>query len=147
MSEYDLDILKLAAAGFCCSQIVIQLGLEVQGVSNPGLVRAVSGLCHGFPANSGACGAVTGAACLLGYYAGKGTPDADANERLQLMLAELSEWSVDYLSSQCGGIRCADIVDEGRPDTAVCGRLISDCYGRVMTLLMENGIDPGSADV
>ncbi len=147
MNEYDVDILRLASAGFCCSQIVMQLGLEVQGVSNPGLVRAVSGLCHGFPATSGACGAVTGAACLLGYFAGKGASDADENERLQLMLSELSEWSEEYLSSQFGGIRCADIVTDGSPDTTVCGRLISDCYGRAMTLLIENGVDPGNADV
>ncbi|PHR24493.1 MAG: hypothetical protein COA36_15760 [Desulfotalea sp.] len=143
MNEYDIDILRLAGAGYCCSQIVVQLALEVQGVENPGLMRAMSGLCHGFPAMEGTCGAVTGGACLLAYYGGKGRADEEENDRLALMLAELSSWFNDYAAEQFSGLKCSDIVEDGRIDAAICGGLISGCYGKVLTILVENGFDPG----
>ncbi len=143
MNEYDLDILKLAGQGYCCSQIIIQMALDVQGVQNPGLIRAMSGLCEGITGSRGTCGALAGAAALLGYYAGKGSVDETENERLPLMLSELSQWFEGHCSGSFGGIRCMDIVGEGEPDSAVCGGLISACYGRALTLLVENGFDPG----
>ena len=142
MNDYDFDILRLAGQGYCCAQIVVQLALEVQGKENKGLVRAMSALCHGFPYNTGICGTLTGAACLLGYYAGKGAPEEEENERLVLMLTELGEWFERQYGSLYGGISCRDIVDEGKPDTAVCGGLVSACYGQAMTILVENGFDP-----
>ena len=44
MNEYDLDILRLGGQGYCCAQIVVLLALEMQGVENFGLVRAMAGL-------------------------------------------------------------------------------------------------------
>ncbi len=146
MNEYDLDILRLAGEGYCCSQIVMKLALEMQGVENPGLVRAIAGLCHGFPAFDGTCGTVTGAACLLAYYSAKGRSDQEEDERLPLMLSELSDWFKEYCSTRFNGIRCADIVRDGQPDTTVCGGLVSECYGKALTLLVENGFDPGDVD-
>ena len=141
MNEYDIDILRLAGAGYCCSQIVVQLGLEVQGTENPGLVKAMAGLCHGFPAMDGTCGAVSGAACLIAYYGGKGAPDEEESDRLPLMLSELSDWFKEYSSSRFKGIRCSDIVEDGQLDTAICGGLVSKCYGKALTILVENGFD------
>jgi hypothetical protein len=147
MNEYDLDILRLHQQGFCCAQIVVQMALEVQGVENPGLVRAMSGLCVGFSSPQGACGSLTGAACLLAYYAGKGRAGEEAHERLPLMLAELAEWFEEYATPRFGGISCAAIVPDGKPDAAVCGGLVGECFGKVMTLLVENEIDPGAVHV
>jgi Putative redox-active protein (C_GCAxxG_C_C) len=144
MNEYDIDILRLAGAGYCCSQIVMQLALEVQGVENRGLVRAIAGLCHGFPEMEGTCGAVTGAACLLAYYGGKGTTDEQESDRLPLMLVELSNWFKEYSGGRFSGMRCSDIVEGGKLDTAICGGLVSECYGKALTILVENGFDPGS---
>lgn len=53
MNDYDLDIIRLAHEGYCCSQIVILMALELQGISNPGLIRAMNGLCHGEIGTSG----------------------------------------------------------------------------------------------
>lgn len=146
MNEYDLDILRLAGQGYCCSQIVVQMALDIQGVQNPGLIRAMAGLCNGTPGTKGTCGALTGAACLLAYYAGKATPDDVENERLQLMLTELSRWFVEQYSPEFGGMHCSDIVSDGQPDSKICGGLISACYGLALALLIENGFDPGSVD-
>lgn len=144
MNEYDLDILRLAGAGYCCSQIIVQLGLEAQGVENPGLVRAIAGLCHGFPETKGVCGAATGAACLLAYYGGKGTVDEEESDRLPLMLAELSDWFKEYSASRFSGITCSDIVEDGEIDTIICGGLVSECYGKALSILVDNGFDPGN---
>lgn len=146
MNEYDLDILRLAGEGYCCSQIVMKMALEMQGVENPGLVRAIGGLCHGFPMLYGACGTVTGAACMLAYYSAKGRRDDEEDERLPLMLTELSDWFRDYCATRFTGIRCADIVPDGQPDTVVCGGLVSECYGRALAILVENGFDPGESN-
>lgn len=142
MNDYDLDILKLARKGFCCSQIIIQLALDLQEENNPGLIRAMSGLCHGFAASGGACGALTGAACLIAYYAGKGTVDEEANDRLPLMLSELATWFDEYSTPRYGGINCSDIVSDNQPDPTVCGGLVAECFSKTMAILMENGVDP-----
>jgi hypothetical protein len=144
MNDYDIDILRLAGAGYCCSQIVMQLALEVQGVENRGLVRATAGLCHGFPEMDGTCGAVTGAACLLAFYGGKGSADEDESDRLPLMLADLASWFKEYSASRFSGITCSDIVEGGKLDAVICGGLVSECYGKAITILVDNGFDPGS---
>ncbi len=141
MNEYDLDILRLAGAGYCCSQIVVQLGLDIQGVENPGLVKAMAGLCHGFPAMDGCCGAVSGAACLIAYYGGKGEVDEEESDRLALMLSELSDWFTEYSTAKFRGIRCSDIVEDGEIDAQICGGLVAECYGKALTILVENGFD------
>jgi Putative redox-active protein (C_GCAxxG_C_C) len=142
MNDYDLDILKLARQGFCCSQIVLHLALDLRGQENRGLIRAMSGLCHGSFASKGACGALTGAACLLALYAGKGTASEEADEKLPLMEGALAAWFEEYATTRFGGINCSDIVSDGRPDTSVCGLLVGECYGQAMTILVENGFDP-----
>lgn len=145
MNEYDLDILRLHGQGFCCAQILMHMALDMQGVENCELVRAMSGLCMGFSSPRGACGCLTGAACLLAYYAGKGRADEQPDDRLPLMLAQLSEWFEGYVAERFGGIACSDIVPEGKPNAAICGGLIGDCFGRVLTILVDNGIDPAAA--
>jgi hypothetical protein len=142
MNDYDMDILRLAHEGYCCAQIILHMALDVQGLSNPGLIRAMSGLCHGFTFTKGTCGALTGAACLIAYHAGKGKAEEDAHHRLPLMLSELSEWFEQTVGTRFGGINCSNIVSDGRPDTTLCGGLVADCYGRAMTILVANGFDP-----
>jgi hypothetical protein len=142
MNEYDLDILRLKNQGYCCTQIVLHLALDAQGTRNPGLIRAMSGLCRGSLSTQGSCGALTGAVCLIGYYAGKGQADQEANERLPVMLSEITHWFEEYASARFGGSTCADIVDDFKPDMTICGGLISECFGQAMTILVDNGIDP-----
>jgi hypothetical protein len=142
MNDYDLNILKLKNLGYCCSQIVMHLAMDIQETSNPGLLRAMSGLCRGFLSNRGTCGALTGAAGIIGFYAGKGLADEEADERLPLMLSELARWFEEYAVPRFGGINCANIVNDFKPDMAICGGLISECFGKAMTILVENGFDP-----
>lgn len=143
MNEYDLDIMRLGGQGFCCAQIVVLLALEMQGEENPGLVRAMSGLCNGCASSMCTCGVLTGGACLLAYYAGKGTPEEQKSDKLPLMLEELSDWFNGYAGELYGGITCDVIVPDGKPDQQKCGSLLSECYGQILRILVDNGFDPG----
>ena len=148
MSEDTLlRILPLAQQGYCCSQIILLLGLEAQGQSNPALIRAASGLCHGIGGAGHSCGALTGAACLLGLYAGKGQDHEEENERLPLMLETLTHWFVEQVSSQYGGIACPDILGAKStlPNPDICGRLIADTLDQSISILMDNGFDPAES--
>jgi hypothetical protein len=144
MNEYEIDILKFAHQGFCCAQIIMKMALDLQSTSNPGLIRAMTGLCHGEVGTEGTCGALSGAACLIAYYSGKGSALETADERLPLMLSELSDWFKQYATERFGGINCIDIVKGDEPDRTICGGLVSECYGQAMIILTQNGFDPSS---
>jgi C_GCAxxG_C_C family probable redox protein len=146
MTDEDtlLSILPLAQRGYCCSQIILLLGLEAQGETNPALVRAVSGLCHGIGGGGHTCGALTGAACLLGLYAGKGGENDQEDQSLPLMLETLAQWFSQYTTG-FGGTGCTDIMGESatQPDPNICGRLIADTVDQALAILVDNGFDPG----
>lgn len=144
LDDLELNLLRLSGAGYCCSQIMLLLGLEELGRSNPDLVRAASGLCHGMGDCAGPCGVLTGGACLLGLHAGKGHDDEQADERLALLLSELTDWFRETATADFGGISCSQIIGTecGKPDPKRCGGLLSRTYLRIREILVENGLDP-----
>ena len=62
------------------------------------------------------------------------------------MLTELADWFEEYATGRFGSINCSGIVADGKPDASICGGLVSECYGKAMTILVENGFDPSSED-
>jgi len=145
MEDLSLRLLQHGASGLCCSQIMLALALEEQGAANPGLVRAMAGLCNGLGDCSGNCGVLTGGLCLLAYHAGRGAQGEQEHERLPLMLQRFGDWFREELCAGYGGCSCADILGPencGRPDREKCGGLLVAAYGRCLELLVENGIDP-----
>jgi hypothetical protein len=83
MTDSAQEILRLSKEGFCCSQIMLQIGLDAKKDENPELLDAVAGLCGGM--HSGlCCGTLTGAACLLSML-------DKANAKLH-MIPRLVEW-------------------------------------------------------
>ena len=75
-------------------------------------------------------------------YAGKGLPEQENHDALPLMLEELSDWFEDYVGGQYGGITCAAIVPDGKPNPVVCGGLVAACFEQILRILMEHGFDP-----
>jgi C_GCAxxG_C_C family probable redox protein len=135
-----LRMLELASQGFHCSQILLFMGLDAQGKENPDLIRAMSGLAGGLGFSGDACGALTGGACLLGLFAGRGTPDEEDEPRLNVMIAELLEWFTGECGEACGGVHCSDIVgDDPEKQRTVCPGLVARTYEKVKSLLLENG--------
>ena len=146
MDDLTVQILQLAGKGYCCSQILARLALDARGRQNPDLVRALSGLCLGVGNSGGTCGVLSGAACLLALYAGKGLDEEKADERLPLMFAELTEYFVETVGGAYGGVTCTDILGDGerQPDPGRCGAILLNTYRQVLEILTENGFDPAS---
>lgn len=143
MDDTELRMMQLAGKGYCCSQILVLLVMEDLDRENPDLVRAAGGLCTGLGDCSGTCGVLTGAALLIGLYAGKGTDMEEPCEAFPVMLEALHEWFAEAVS-EYGGATCGDILEGGcgRPDPIRCGGLVADAYARVRTIVYENGTDP-----
>jgi C_GCAxxG_C_C family probable redox protein len=137
-----IRMLELSQQGFTCSQILLTLGLEAQGKANPDLVRAMHALAGGIGGCGDVCGTLTGGACLLGLYAGRGSAEEPEDPRLNLMVAELVAWFVDKYEQLYGGIHCADIL-AGDPQnkTARCPEIVASTYEMVKELLVVNGFD------
>ncbi len=142
MTNDTVRMIELARQGFYCSQILLFLGLETQSKSDPDLIRAMSGLVGGLGFAGDVCGALTGGACLLGLYAGRGTPDEEEDPKLNLMVVELVEWFSGKFGEMYGGIHCSAILDDDPGNrTARCPTLVMGVYEKVKSLLAENGFD------
>lgn len=142
MTDEMLRMMQLAGQGFYCSQVLLFMGLEVQGKSNPDLIRSMSGLAGGLGFTGDTCGALTGGACLLGLYAGRGRPEETEDEKLNLMVSDLVDWFSEEYGKQYGGIRCEIILgDDPRNRTARCPNMVFGTYEKVKALLIEYGFD------
>jgi hypothetical protein len=147
MNDLMLRMLQLSQKGYSCSQILIRLILEARGEDNPALVRAMGGLAYGCGAGRTTCGTLTGACCALALYAGKGRDGEAPDDRLMLMLQDLSDWFWDRVGSTHGGMACEAIVGEAGPAAARqrCGVIVADTYAKLLEILAANGFDPANA--
>jgi C_GCAxxG_C_C family probable redox protein len=141
-------MIELRKQGFFCSQILLIMGLELQGKSNPDLVRSMHGLARGMGDTGEICGALTGAACLLGLYAGKGQPEQPDDPRVDFMVEDLVKWFKAEYIPRFGGIRCEEIL-EGDPRGQItrCPVLVAESFQKVKDLLVENGFDLSGIEV
>ncbi|HNR14231.1 MAG TPA: C-GCAxxG-C-C family protein [Thermodesulfobacteriota bacterium] len=143
MTDEMLRMMQLAQQGFHCSQILLFMGLEAQGKTNPDLIRSMSGLAGGIGFSGDVCGALTGAACLLALYTGRGKPDEEEDAMLIVMVAALVDWFTKEYGKAYGGIRCETILaDDLRNKSARCPALVLRTYEKAKALLLENGYDP-----
>ncbi|MGD0488580.1 MAG: DVU_1555 family C-GCAxxG-C-C protein [Syntrophorhabdales bacterium] len=141
MDDMILQLMRLKAKGFCCAQIVLTLALEAQGKTNADLVRSVGGLCFGINGSGEVCGALSGGACLISLYAGKGGDEEAYDDRYMAMMGELVDWFGGAACDEYGGTRCSEIL-ERFPDRSICGRIVADTYGKCMDILVSHGFDP-----
>jgi len=145
MDDTAMAMMRLGARGYSCAQIMLLLTLAQRGEENPALVRAMTGLAYGGGAGGGTCGALTGAWCLLGLYAGKGADHETESPRLPLMLQEIDDWFRERVGG-AGGITCAAVTGEEGPaaSRARCGAIVADTYRKVVEILRSNGFDPAA---
>ena len=95
------DIFELRLRGYCCSQIIMELGLRKLGKENPDLIKAMTGLCNGIWQGK-ICGILSAGICLLYLADFEKSAGYDANE--------LNEWFDDsFGSTEC------DMLLEGNP--------------------------------
>lgn len=141
MADQD-RMLELKRQGFFCSQILMQMALDLQGRENPALVRATHGLAGGLGFQGETCGALTGGVVVLGLYAGKGRPEDEDDPRLMFMTEDLVKWFKAGYGQAYGGLRCDEIL-KGVPNGQAtrCPLLVAGVLQKVKDLLVENGFD------
>ena len=142
MNEELFKIIELAGQGFLCSQILIMMGLEANGKSNPDLVRAMTGLAGGLGFCGKNCGALTGGACLISIYAGKGSSEEADDSRHNEMIAELVKWFEQEYSTKYGSINCKDILEDNPQNmNERCPDIVLRTFEKVKEILKKNGYD------
>jgi C_GCAxxG_C_C family probable redox protein len=134
-------MMKLHAKGYCCAQVILILALEAQGKINEDLVRSVGGLCFGINWSGEVCGALSGGACLISLYAGKGSDEEVPDSQCLSMVGELIEWFTIAADDEYGGTRCHEILEK-YPDRSVCSLIVVDTYKKCMEILVAHGFDP-----
>ena len=141
MDQTTMRMMELSYHGYYCSQIMLLLALEAQGKSDPDLVRAMGGLANGCGHPNGTCGVLTGAACLLSLYGGKGTDDEHEDEVLRFMLSELQMWFEKQVGGRYGGTTCGAIVGDRTEIRQRCGMILAETYSYAVQVLTANGYD------
>ncbi|MGA2108778.1 MAG: DVU_1555 family C-GCAxxG-C-C protein [Syntrophorhabdales bacterium] len=141
MDDVLFRLMGLKARGFCCAQVILILALEAQGKTNVDLVRSVGGLCFGISGSGEVCGALSGGACLISLYAGKGGDEDRPDDRYAMMMGEFVGWFKEVAYGEYGGTRCDQILHEF-PDHSICGRIVTDTYSKCMDILVSHGFDP-----
>ena len=68
----DEKIAELLSQRFHCSQIMMQIGMDVLELEEPNLIKAMTGLAGGLGGCGKNCGALTGGVCMLSLFAGRG---------------------------------------------------------------------------
>jgi C_GCAxxG_C_C family probable redox protein len=144
----DLERIKeLKQQGFYCSQIITILGMDLLGKNNPDLLRSLNALAGGIGWSGEICGALTGGACLVGLYAGKGCPQDQEDTRLNFMLLDLVDWFKEEHGKKFGGIRCEQILAGDQQNKATrCPVLVATTFQKVKELLVDNGFDLSGLD-
>lgn len=141
MAVDAFQMFQLVTQGFCCSQIMLILGLDEQGKENPDLIKAMHGLCGGIGRSGKTCGALTGGACLIGLKAGKGTPDESGHPEINLMINDLMEWFTNTQGSiECEGILKQPLA-EGSAYPMQCGNIVSTTFDKVQEILAAYSAD------
>lgn len=122
---------ELSLKGYCCSQIILQVGLEAQNKENPELAQAVAGLCRGLNGKL-VCGCLTAGACLLSL--------CDPQNAAQFMINDLVEWFQEEYGELYGGINCQDIL-AGEPSNRYvrCPEIVAATVAKVVEMLEAYG--------
>ncbi len=142
MNEELFKIIELAQQGFLCSQILLMMGLEANGKSNPDLIRAMNGLAGGLGFSGKNCGALSGGACLISLYAGKGSPEETDDSRHNEMISELVQWFEDEFGLKFGGINCRDILEDNPQNmNERCPQIVLKTFEKVKEILKKNEYD------
>jgi hypothetical protein len=131
MNKVAKEIRMLSAEGYCCSQIMVKMGLDARGDENPELLDAVAGLCGGLYSGL-CCGVLTGAACLLSLY--------DRSNAKLIMIPKLVQW-FDHTYTPCyGGINCNVIIDNDPINRLErCPKMMEETFEKCRELLAECG--------
>jgi len=125
LEDYKEKLFRYRLEGYCCSEMLLQLGLDEKETENPDLINAIKGLCGGLHTGL-LCGALSGAACLLSFF---------EPEKASYMIPALVEWFKECF----GSYNCGEIIgDEPISKVEKCPVIVAKTYEKVKELLEEN---------
>ena len=141
MFDYVSRLEELLLDKFCCSQALITLALEVKGNESvevkQELLKAMSGLCGGLGGRGKNCGALTGGACAIGLFCGRGAVDEVAHDDFNEMIFELVAW----FEEEYGSIECCEIVKNPIDRQTICPGIMKSTFEKLMQILMEYDVE------
>ena len=144
MDKFEEKLEELFARGYECSQIMVALGLYCQGKTNWDLVRSLESLSGGLGYSGKLCGALTGAACMLGMYAGRGPAEEKSSFDLNTMVRELVEWYEETIGKEYGGTNCDHITEHCLDKDELClpcMSIVTKTYQKVRNILCSRGFN------
>ena len=152
MADIQMLFQTLGAKGYSCAQMLVIGALRLMGRESPDLVRAVAGLAQGVGCGE-LCGALSGGACLLSLYTGKGRDAEMPHDKGPLLVSDLTDWFANELC-QGNGVACAAIInrileseedcepsDKRRICETHCINMVVRVWEKCLELLKENGFD------
>lgn len=142
MDEKAFEIFKLVSEGYCCSQIMLKLTLDMEESENDDLLRVVRGLCNGIGGSQKTCGVLTGGIGIFGLYAAKGKAGEWNKENYGSMVSEYMQWFEERFESS----NCEDIIgvyefqgENNQSYPVKCGDVLLESFEKVVEILQENG--------
>lgn len=125
--------------GYQCAQVMLLYALELLDVENDDLIRSLGGLNKGISNYENVCGCLSGGACLISYFAGKGNKEETVHPEYENMLKELVDWFKEYNDDHNGSVICHELLDDNLGLRAkVCPLLISNTLHKCIELLERN---------
>jgi hypothetical protein len=117
--------------GYCCSQIIMALGLEDLGRENEDLIAAMGAFCNGMEEGK-LCGTLAAAVALLFLV--------DARAAADGLRAEIMDWFFDCF----GGYDCDEITGGNAMNRiSICPGMVVQTYEKLQELLEER-LSPGA---
>ncbi len=144
-NDLVMKVFELSSLGYCCTQIMMKLALDEEGIENEDLIKSVNGLCKGFGGRQSICGVLSGGIMILSLYAGKGSDNENRHKNYSSMVDEFIDWFEDVFHS----LECIDIMGVNKCKNnnssymLKCGSILTKSYEKVVNILRENNYDFG----
>lgn len=150
MDDMAFKLFKLVNAGYCCTQVMVEMALDAEEKENEDLLRALNGLCMGVGSTQKICGVLTGGIAIIGLYAGKGNDTEYPKEEYSSMVDEYTEW----FESEFGSTDCSDIIGvcslkdytTNQEYRLKCGNVLEKSYEKVQEILRNHNFEFGSRE-
>jgi len=131
-------MLELSNQGLACAQIMMQLALDADGQENADLIRSLGALNNGVGNCGLVCGSLTGAACVISFFAGQGAAEEMADPASDAMIQELFAWFKNTVGETYGGITCPEIL-QGKEANKLdrCPKIVAASMDKTIDILQE----------
>jgi len=134
-------MLQLSSQGFACTQIMMQLVLDEEEKVNPDLIRSLGALNNGLRDSGQICGALTGGACVISYFAGQGEADEMSDPAYDRMTQQLYDWFASEMTERYGGITCPVMLrGDQKNKLKVCPPVVEETFNKALEILDEHDL-------